>query len=92
MAEPTATESEPPAKRSKKSLLIGFILAMVLGGGGFYAVWSGMILAQGNDDPETASEEFISMGLPDVAFVPIQPLIINIGSSGANRYLRFEPS
>lgn len=81
-------ESDPPQdaepKKSKKPLLIGGVLALILGGGGFYATWSGLILGGGGhaDTVEVAA-------LPDIAFVPVEPLIVSLGSGGANRHLRF---
>lgn len=81
-------ESDPPQdaepKKSKKPLLIGGVLALILGGGGFYATWSGLILGGGGhaDTVEVAA-------LPDIAFVPVEPLIVSLGPGGANRHLRF---
>ncbi|MCA8882432.1 MAG: flagellar basal body-associated FliL family protein [Rhodobacteraceae bacterium] len=42
------TDAEPPKKKSKLPLLAGIVLALALGGGGFYAVYSGMILGGGD--------------------------------------------
>ncbi len=76
----------PALKKSKKPLLIGLLLAVLLGGGGFYATWSGLILgavaSHAADTPEVA-------GLTDIAFVPITPLVISIGPLAEKRYLRF---
>ena len=90
MAEPEENESEETPKRSKKPLLIGVVLALLLGGGGFYAVWSGMILA-----PEMGTDTVMEMAepvgpIPDVTFVPIQPIVVNIGPQGSTRHLRFQ--
>lgn len=85
MAEPDDPVATVP-KKSKKPLLIGLFLAMLLGGAGFYATWSGMILgaaaSHAVDAPETAA-------LPDIAFVPVAPLVISIGPLAEKRYLRF---
>jgi len=90
MAEPEETEEEAAPKRSNKPLLIGFFLALVLGGGGFYAVWSGLLLAPADHAMEEMPEELIVAGpLPDVVFVPIQPLVVNIGSGSTARHLLF---
>lgn len=80
-------EEAPKKKRSKLPLLIGLVLALVFGGGGFYAVYSGMILA-----PATEHAEAEPHDLPDIAFVPITPLVISIGAEGASRHLRFSAS
>lgn len=74
-------------KKSKMPLIIGLVLAILLGGGGFYATYSGMILGSsdnGADHAESAPE-----ALPDIAFVPIEPLVISLGDAASARYLRF---
>ena len=76
-------EAEP--RKSKKPLLIGGVLALLLGGGGFYATWSGLILGGGGHDEAAADVA----ELPDISFVPVEPLIITLGPGGANRHLRF---
>ena len=76
-------------KRSKLPLLVGLVLALALGGGGFYAVYSGMILAPAEDHGMAAGEP---SDLPDIAFVAIEPLVISIGGGGESRHLRFTAS
>ncbi len=95
MAEAEASgdpsEAEEPPKKKGKGMLIGLVLALVMGGGGFYAVFSGMILAP--PDPSAKAETKApedALPLPDVVFVPIQPLLINIGTSGSDQFLRFQ--
>lgn len=91
MAEAESESEDEPRKGSKKPLLIGLILALLLGGGGFYAVWSGLILGPA---PEAGAEEVAvaeeDSPLPDVVFVPVPPLIINIGQGNVKRHLRFQ--
>lgn len=89
---PVSDAEEPqdaaPKKKSKKPLIIGLVLALVLGGGGFYATWSGMIL--GAPEEAAAEGEGGAVGpLPDISFVPVEPLIISIGPGEDNRHLRF---
>ncbi|MEJ1991093.1 MAG: flagellar basal body-associated FliL family protein [Maritimibacter sp.] len=50
-----ASSEEAPKKKSKMGLIIGVVLALVLGGGGFYAVYSGMILGPSTSG-DTASD------------------------------------
>lgn len=85
MAESTEEQVEAPRKRSKLPLILGLVLALVLGGGGFYATWSGMILKpsdEGEETPEVAP-------LPDIAFVPIEPIVISLGRGSEMSHLRF---
>ena len=44
MSETEETENEEPKKSSKLPMIIGLVLAIAGGGGGFYAVYSGMLL------------------------------------------------
>jgi len=83
------TEGEEPKKKSKKPLLFGAVLALVLGGGGFFAVYSGMILAPPSEKEQAAEEEMNPEPLPSVAFVPVDPLVINLGRGSTNRHLKF---
>jgi flagellar FliL protein len=85
MAEAAVPQDEAPAtKRSKLPLVLGLVLALVGGGGGFYVAWSGLL--PGGDAPSDGADV---PALPDVAFVPLDPLIINLGSGGRSRHLRF---
>ena len=83
-ADPSAEEA--PRKKSKLPLLIGLVGALALGGGGFFATYSGMILggdktAQTNAEPPEA--------LPDIAFVAVDPITISLGPQSSARHLRF---
>ena len=88
MSDASETEAEAPPKKSKLPLLIGFVLAIVLGGGGFYATYSGL-LGGGITGGEKAEKEDPVEPLPNVAFVPIDPLIISLGTVGQTSHLRF---
>ena len=93
MAEPTedaaATDANPAKKKkSKLPLILGVVLALAGGGGGFFAVQSGMILGDGGGEGEHA--ELAVPPLPDVAFIPIEALVINLGESANARHLRFQ--
>lgn len=86
MSTAEAIPEEAPKKRSKKPLLIGLVLALVLGGGGFYVTYSGMILGGGE---EHASEEETLGPLKGVAFVPLETLVISLGPDSESEHLRF---
>ena len=86
-----ANAEDPPdvaPKKSRKPLLIGGVLALFLGSAGFYATWAGMILAP--TDEHAADDHGSEVGsLPDIAFVPVNPLTITLGAVSDNRHLRF---
>ncbi|KAJ57331.1 flagellar basal body protein FliL [Actibacterium mucosum KCTC 23349] len=86
MAEEEAEQK--PAKKSSlvKPILVGLALAVMLGGGGFYAMYSGLLDRQSN---AVQAKNDVSSPVQDVAFVALDPLIISLGSNGANRHLRF---
>lgn len=76
-----------PKKSLKMPILIGLVLAILGGGGSFYAVQSGLILGVPDDAAHTKAMK--SEVLPDIAFVPVDPLVISLNDDGTNRYLRF---
>ncbi len=86
MATAEATLEDGPGKRSKKSLLAGLVLALILGGGGFYATFSGLILGSGGDHAE---EELGPGPLAGIAFVPLETIVISLGPGSGSEHLRF---
>lgn len=86
MASAGVVEEEPVKKRSKKPLLIGLVLALLLGGGGFYATWSGLILASAEHEP---AHEEMPGPLSGIAFVPLETMVISLASDSGSRHLRF---
>jgi flagellar FliL protein len=92
MAEEDQLEQKS-RKKSKLPLLIGLGLMLTLGGGAFFAVYSGMLLAQPGEaeDELPMLTEGTAPPLPNVAFVPIEPLIINLSNANTtSRHLRFQ--
>lgn len=85
MAEPETALDTAPKKKSKLPMIIGLVLALALGGGGFYAAFSGMILGSG----DAHAPEHDVAALPDIAFVPIDPVVISLGAASQSRHLRF---
>ncbi|MGO4917576.1 flagellar basal body-associated FliL family protein [Pseudogemmobacter sp. W21_MBD1_M6] len=86
----TEVIDEVPRKRSKLPMIIGLVLALAGGAGGFFAVRSGLLFSTDGHGVEPASETGKNVGiLPDIAFVPIDPLIINLGPTARNQTLRF---
>lgn len=85
MADAAVPQDVAVKKRSKKPMIIGLLLAFLLGGAGFYATWSGMILGES----EHAAEGAEVAPMPDIAFVPVESLLISLGPGEADRHLRF---
>lgn len=86
MANTEKSGDEVPPKKSKMPLIIGLALMLSLGGGGFYAVYSGMILAP-SDQVQQGAEKTPD-ALPDIAFIALDPMVISI-RGGTSRHLRF---
>lgn len=84
-------EEEPVAKKSKLPLIIGLVLAIAGGGGGFMAVQMGLI-GGGGDDAHAGDEahEPEPTALPPLAFVPLEPLLVSLPRNGERSYLRFK--
>lgn len=88
MAVAEEIEGTPAAKPSRLPLLLGLILALAGGGGGFFAVYSGMLF--GSDaTAEAPHSELQLKAMPDVAFVPLEPLIVSLATGTTSRHLRF---
>jgi flagellar protein FliL len=80
-----ATLEAIPKPRSKKPLLIGVLLAVFLGGAGFYATWSGMLLG----DTQHAETETATGPLKGIAFVPLDTMVVSLGPDSGSEHLRF---
>ena len=79
VAEAALPQDAAPKKKSKLPLLIGVVLFVLLGGAGFYAVYSGMLF--GTSGTATAESGGSPADLPDIAFVANEPLVISIGDT-----------
>lgn len=89
--------AEPaPAKASKMPMMIGIFLALLGGGGGFFAVYSGLIL--GSESPALTIEAPVAepgLAVPqiavpgDISFVPVDPMTISLGPGSTARHLIF---
>lgn len=82
MAEPEVTEEKPPKKR-RLPLIIGLVAMVLAAAGGFYAVWSGLILATHETPLDPTAP------LPDIAFVPVPPVVISLPPGSSSEHLRF---
>ncbi|MBV7395427.1 flagellar basal body-associated FliL family protein [Mameliella sediminis] len=99
MSDATVDEDGIAEKKpSKLPLIIGLVLALAGGGGGFFAVQSGL-LGLGNTQSEEAhaptdhAEPHVeTKALPDVAFVEVPPVLISLGPNAQADHLRFRAS
>ncbi|KEJ90541.1 flagellar basal body-associated FliL family protein [Sulfitobacter donghicola] len=88
MAQEEPTEETDPPKKSKMPMIIGLSLALVGGGGGFFAAWSGMILGGSEAETEVAQEE-VKDPYGDIAFIEMDQMTISINATPQDRFLRF---
>lgn len=84
MAEPESPPDAAPPKKSKLPLILALVGALVLGGGAFYATYSGLLFGHA----EEAVEEHAA-DMPDIAFVPVDPLVISLPPGAGSKHLRF---
>ena len=85
MSENDAESEEKPKKKGLKPILFGFVLLLVGGGAGFGVVSAGL-LGPGDKSSENVSAKVTD----DVAFVPLEPMIVSVGRGGRQRHLKFQ--
>jgi len=92
MTDATANpeDVEPKKKSSKLPMLLGLVLALAGGGGGFYAAYSGLLPGGVEDTADGTNSAEVPEALPTITFVPIDPLVVTLASPGVSRHLRFE--
>jgi len=89
---PPESEETTPDKKSKLPLIIGLVLALAGGGGGFFAVYSGFVLggeSHRGSGHEVADGHEPSDALPDIEFVALDPLVVSLGLGTSPSHLRF---
>jgi len=90
MANAELEADATPVKKGNSGLLIALVLAILVGVGGFYAGFSGMIpLSADAERDEPSKDAELLKTLPAAAFIPLDPLIVNIRSSSKYQLLRF---
>ena len=88
MSDETKMEDEAPKKASKLPLILGLCLALLGGGGGFFATSNGLILGA-HDTKTEAAKPSKANALTDIAFVELEPLVVSITGSNEMSHLRF---
>jgi flagellar FliL protein len=89
LAEADAPQDAEPKKKSKLPLIIGLVLFLAMGGGGFFAVYSGLILAPADPAAGEHAAEAAPEAADDFAFVPVPSVTISLGKPSENKHLRF---
>lgn len=91
MTDTPEIPDETPPKKSKMPLILGVVFALVGGGGGFFAAQSG-ILGGGEPAEESAEAPELPLdpNIAEIAFVPLDPLIVSLGPQAQNKHLRFK--
>ena len=77
---------------SRLPLIIGLVLAIAGGGGGFLAVRAEFLpIGNGTSSraPDTAPTEDDAPDFSDLVYVPIEPLVVSYAQDGRSRHLRF---
>lgn len=88
MSEEATSEEGKGGRKLLVPVIVGIALALVLGGGGFYAAYSGLLESGGESrDSAEGADQAAPMG--DIAFVAVDPMVISLGREGGNRHLRF---
>jgi len=92
---PAEGAEDQPKKGSKKPLILGLVLALLGGGGGYMAVQMGLVGGgheqahdDGHDDGHEDEGEESEM-LPELAFVPMETLVINLPQQARAQHLLF---
>lgn len=86
MADNDETEAQKPKGGLMMPLIIGLLLAVLGGGGGFYVAWAGLFPPS---ESQAAAPEAKAKDLPDIAFVPVAPITVSLGGSEQSDHLRF---
>lgn len=80
--------AQAPARKGK-GLVLALVLAILGGGGSFYALYSGLVLAPHGAETHEATPEDAVEPLPEVSSVPVDRIVLPIGAGDAGRYLHF---
>jgi flagellar protein FliL len=93
VADAAAAAPASPPRKGRLGLIVGAVLALALGGGGFYAVWSGLLDPAGllgSGGSEAHGQHGAAAVTPgDVAFVAMDPIMISLPPGSSARLLRF---
>lgn len=81
-------QTAPPRKpaRSKLGLWLGLMLAFLLGGTGFWATYSGLVLSHLSRSGRTSQS---GPDINDIAYLALVPIVISLPPGGSSKHLKF---
>ena len=88
-------ENVDERKSSKLPMIIGLVLALLGGSGGFFAVQSGFIGGATTEEIKEEikeTEEVDTFDIPDVAFIEIPQIVVSLPPNVSAKHLRFRAS
>ncbi len=91
MTDAAVDEAEAPKKSGKKGLVLGMILTVAGGAGGYFSTASGLLPIGGDETAKQVELKDVDASvkaLPDVAFVDLPPVIVSV-NAGDSRHLKF---
>lgn len=86
MADTTAEIAEPVG-RSRRPLLLGVLLSVVAGGAVFALLYLGILLPPAGDDDAKADTHTNPFQAAEIAFVPLETLVVSLGPSSEAKHL-----
>jgi len=84
VADPQTPPDAVPKRKSKLPLVLAVLGALVVGGLGFFATYNGLLFGHA----EKKAEGHVA-DMPDIAFVPVDPLVISLPLGAGSKHLRF---
>lgn len=77
-------------KGAKSLVFLGLALGIIGAAGGFYAAYSGYLPMRPSPDSARFEEPGrLDDDMPDVRFVPMEPIVVQLRTTGENKHLRF---
>lgn len=91
MADITEVDDQPKVKKSKRPLMAAMLTTLIGAAGGYFAVSSGLIGSPSttNEPHQVQNRTAPTHEVLDLAFVPLDPIIISFSSGTERKLLRF---
>lgn len=88
MTDVNISQKNEPKKAFKLNVTLGVLGCLIGIGGGFFATFSGLILAKASQ-AEASTMKVELENLADVAFVEVAPIIVSLRPGSSNKHLSF---